>query len=159
MGEVYKARDTRLERLVAIKILRTQDGSEAEWPATARTQLLREARANYAALVERRMWKSVKLQTSELVAARKLLERTPPCYDAYLSFGAVGYIVGDLPFFVRWFVHYDGIEGNKRKGIEQVKLAARHGRYLGPFARILLVVASLREKKRADAEQLLAGLV
>jgi hypothetical protein len=113
---------------------------------------------DYTGLVERRTWKTIKLAPASLAPAKKLIDRTPPCYDAYIAFGAVEYIVGDLPFFVRWFVHYDGIEGSKRRGIEQVKLAARHGRYYGPFARILLVVASLREKKLADAELLLTGL-
>jgi len=113
---------------------------------------------DYTALVERRTWRSIKLAPASLAPAKKLLARTPPFYDAYLAFGALEYIVGDLPFFVRWVVHYDGIEGNKRRGIEQVKLTARYGRYYAPFARVLLVVASLRDKKFADAEQLLAGL-
>lgn len=114
---------------------------------------------DYTALVERRTWRSMKLAPAALVYAKKLLARTPPFHDAYLSFGALEYIVGDLPFFIRWFAHYDGIEGNKRRGIEQLKLTARHGRYLGPFARILLVVVSLREKKLEDAQSLLDGLV
>jgi hypothetical protein len=114
---------------------------------------------DYTALVERRTWRSTKLAPLALEPASKLLARTPPFYDAYLNFGALEYIVGDLPFYLRWFVHMDGIQGNKRRGIEQLKLAARYGRYYGPFARILLVVASLREKKLADAEQILASLV
>jgi len=114
---------------------------------------------DYAAFVEHRTWRSVKLAPLALGPSRKLLDRTPPFYDAYLAFGALEYIVGDLPFYVRWFVHYDGIEGNKRRGIEQLKLTARQGRYYGPFARVLLTVASLREKKVADAEQLLTALV
>jgi hypothetical protein len=56
-------------------------------------------------------------------------------------------------------VHIDGVKGNKRRGIDQLKLAAYQGRYYAPFARILLVVVSLREQKLADAEELLAGLV
>jgi hypothetical protein len=114
---------------------------------------------DYAALVERRTWRSIKLASVAIEPSRKLLARTPPFYDAYLTFGALEYIVGDLPFFIRWLVHYDGIEGNKRRGIEQLKLTARHGRYYGPFARVLLTVASLRERKTADAERLLTGLV
>jgi hypothetical protein len=113
---------------------------------------------DYAGLVEGRTWRTMKLAPASLEPAKKLINRTPPCYDAYVAFGATEYVVGNLPFFVRWFVHYDGIEGDKRKGVEQVKLAARHGRYYGPFARILLVVASLRDKRLADAQQLLAGL-
>ena len=114
---------------------------------------------DYTALVERRTWRSTKLAPAVLEPARKLLARTPPFYDVYVNFGALEYIMGELPFFVRWFVHIDGVQGNKRQGIEQLKLAVYQGRYYAPFARILLVVVSLREKKLADAEELLAGLV
>jgi hypothetical protein len=114
---------------------------------------------DYTALVERRTWRSTKLASAVVEPARKLLARTPPFYDVYVNFGALEYIMGELPFFVRWFVHIDGVKGNKRQGIDQLKLAAYHGRYYAPFARILLVVVSLREKKLADAEELLAGLV
>jgi hypothetical protein len=114
---------------------------------------------DYTALVERRTWRSTKLAPAVLEPARKLIARTPPFYDVYVNFGTLEYILGELPFFVRWFVHIDGVKGNKRQGIEQLKLAAYHGRYYAAFARILLVVVSLREKKLADAEELLAGLV
>jgi hypothetical protein len=114
---------------------------------------------DYTALVERRTWRSTKLASAVVEPARKLLARTPPFYDVYVNFGALEYIVGELPFFVRWFVHIDGVKGNKRQGIDQLKLAAYHGRYYAPFARILLVVVSLRENKLTDAEELLAGLV
>jgi hypothetical protein len=114
---------------------------------------------DYTALVERRTWRSTKLAPAVLEPARKLIARTPPFYDVYVNFGTLEYILGELPFFVRWFVHIDGVKGNKRQGIEQLKLAAYQGRFYAPFARILLVVVSLREKKLADAEELLAGLV
>jgi len=113
---------------------------------------------DYTALVERRTWRSTRLAPLALVPARKLLAMNPPFYDAYLNVGALEYIVGSLPFFVRWFIHYDGISGNKRRGIDQLKLVARHGRYYGPFARVLLAVVSLREKKYSDAEELMRGL-
>jgi hypothetical protein len=114
---------------------------------------------DYTALVEGRTWRSTKLAPAVVEPARKLLARDPPFYDVYVNFGALEYIMGELPFFVRWFVHIDGIKGDQRRGIEELKLAAYHGRYYGPFARILLAVVSLREKKYADAEQLMAGLV
>jgi hypothetical protein len=121
--------------------------------------MLAGVETDYTALVEGRTWRSLKLAPTTLEPARRLLARKPPCYDAYLNFGSLEYIVGDLPFFIRWFVRYDGVQGNKRRGIDQLKLTARQGRYYGPFARILLVVVSLREKKTEDARLLLAELV
>jgi hypothetical protein len=113
---------------------------------------------DYVAFVERKTWRTVRLARDSARYASALLGKDPPFYDAYLTFGSLEYVVGSLPFYVRWFVHYDGVKGDKRRGIEQLKLVARQGRYYGPFARILLAVVSLREKKFADAETLLAGL-
>ena len=113
---------------------------------------------DYTTLVERRRWQGIGLARQSVAYANKLLSLDPPVYDAYNTTGAVEYIVGSMPFFVRWFVHYDKIDGNKRKGIENLKLVARHGRFYAPFARVLLAVISLRENKLEDARQLLAGL-
>ena len=113
---------------------------------------------DYTALVERRTWRSSRMVPNTLKYAHKLLARTPPFYDAYLNVGAVEYIVGDLPFFLRWFIHYDTIQGNKTKGIEELRLVADRGRFYRPYARVLLVLAALREKRPAEARQLLQGL-
>lgn len=111
---------------------------------------------DYTALVERRQWRSVKLAADVNVYAQKLLALHPPVVDAYLNVGSVEYIVGSLPFFVRWFVHYDNIQGQKSRGIEELKLVAVNGRYYGPYAKILLAVACLREKRTREARAWLA---
>ena len=114
--------------------------------------------ADYVGFVERRQWKGMSLTRDTNRYAQKLLALNPPVYDAYMNVGSLEYVVGSLPFYVRWFVRFDRIEGNKRKGIEQMKLVAQHGTYYGPFARILLAVASLRENKLEDARQIVAQL-
>jgi hypothetical protein len=113
---------------------------------------------DYAALVERRTWRSLRLAPTMLVPAKKLLARTPPFYDAYLNFGSLEYVVGDLPFFIRWFIRYDGIKGSKQRGIEQLKLTASQGRYYGPYARVLLAVVYLREGRPGESIRLLEDL-
>jgi hypothetical protein len=114
--------------------------------------------ADYTGLVDRRQWRFMTLSRETKRYADKLLALTPPVYDAYYNVGVLEYVVGSLPFYVRWFVPLDTVEGNKRKGIEALKLVARHGRYYGPFARVLLAVVSLREGKLRDAQMLLAAL-
>jgi hypothetical protein len=59
---------------------------------------------------------------------------------------------------VRWFLHLGGAETDMHVGVERLKLTAAHGRYLAPFARLLLAVAALRDHDRATARSLLAGL-
>jgi hypothetical protein len=113
---------------------------------------------DYAALIEKRRLASFSLAKKSHIWAKKLLDLKPPVTDAYMTFGTAEYIVGSLPFFVRWFVHMDSVEGSKTKGIDELQLVAKDGKYYGPFARMLLSVIALREKRPADAEALLSGL-
>ena len=113
---------------------------------------------DYAALIEKRRFGSFALAKKSHIWAKKLLDLKPPVVDAYMTFGTAEYIVGSLPFFLRWFVHLDNVEGNKKKGIDELELVAKDGKYYGPFARMLLSVIAMREKRPADAESLLAGL-
>jgi hypothetical protein len=113
---------------------------------------------DYAALIEKRRFGSFTLAKKSHIWAKKLLELKPPVTDAYMTFGTAEYIVGSLPFFVRWFVHLDSVEGNKKKGIDELELVAKQGKYYGPFARMLLSVIAMRERRPWDAETLLAGL-
>jgi hypothetical protein len=114
---------------------------------------------DYAALIERRRFGSVSLSRQTQFYARKLLALNPPYYDAYLAMGTVEYVVGCIPWIFRWLIRFEGVQGSKQKGIENMQLVARHGRYYAPFARVLLSVIYLREKKPQEAERLLAGLV
>ena len=59
----------------------------------------------------------------------------------------------------RFFLHFEGISGDKRVGVEQPEIAATRGRYPRPFAKILLALAALHEKKRAPARIQLMELV
>lgn len=114
---------------------------------------------DYAALIERRRFGSFSLARQTQSHVHKLQLLKPPVYDAYLAAGTTEYVVGSLPFFFRWFVHIENIEGNKQKGIENLQLVAERGRYYPPFARILLAAIAVREKRLADAQRLLTGIV
>ncbi len=82
----------------------------------------------------------------------------PKFYDAYLAAGFSEYLVGSLPFFIRWFVHFDNVSGSKEAGVRNLQLVANEGHYLKPFAKILLGIAALREKRPHDAQRLLTEL-
>jgi hypothetical protein len=114
---------------------------------------------DYAALIERRRFGSFALSRRAQVYARKLLSLNPPVEDAYLTFGTVEYVVGSLPFFLRWFIHFDQVSGSKQRGVAELEAVASRGRYYGPLARMMLAIIHIREKRPAKAEELLAGLV
>jgi len=113
---------------------------------------------DYAALIERRRFGSFVLARQTHAYVRRLLALNPPVYDGYLALGTTEYVVGSLPFFLRWFVRMDDIKGSKEKGIETLHLVAERGRYYGPLARILLTAIFMREKRLGEAHLLLTGL-
>ena len=113
---------------------------------------------DYMALVEKRQFSSLSPARRSNSYAQRLLKLDPKYYDAYLTTGFSEYIVGSLPFIIRWFVHFDNVSGNKERGVENVRLVAREGHYFKPFAKILLGVAALREKKPQEARDLLLDL-
>ena len=113
---------------------------------------------DYMALVEKRQFSSLSPARRSNNYAQRLLRLDPKYYDAYLTTGFSEYILGSLPFIVRWFVHFDNVSGSKERGVEDVRLVAREGHYFKPFAKILLGIAALRDKKPLEARDLLADL-
>jgi hypothetical protein len=113
---------------------------------------------DYMALVEKRQFSSLSPAKRSNSYAQRLLRLDPKYYDAYLTAGFSEYILGSLPFIIRWFVHFDNVTGNKERGVENVRLVAREGHYFKPFAKILLAIAALREKRLQEARDLLADL-
>jgi hypothetical protein len=114
--------------------------------------------ADYTALVEKKQIGSLSLVKKGAAYAQRLLKLNPKYYDAYLTTGMTEYVIGSLPFFVRWFIKVENINGNKEQGIKTVEMVAQKGHFLKPFAKILLAVANLREKKPRVAEGLLTEL-
>ena len=114
--------------------------------------------ADYAGLVEKRNFASLSYTRQGTTWAQQLLVIDPNAYDAYLARGLSRYIIGSLFAPFRWLLRLGGVDGNKEEGLADVKLTATHGRYFAPFARILLAIAYVRDKDKAQARQVLASL-
>jgi hypothetical protein len=113
---------------------------------------------DYMALIEKRQFSSLSPARRSNNYAQRLLKLDPKFYDAYLTTGFSEYMVGSLPFIIRWFVHFDNVSGSKERGAENLRLVAREGHYFKPFAKILLGIINLREKKPQEAQKFLADL-
>jgi hypothetical protein len=113
---------------------------------------------DYMALVEKRQIASLTPAKQSNSYAQRLLRVDPTYYDAYLTTGLTEYLVGSIPFFIRWFIRFENISGSKEKGIDKVKIVADKGHYLKPFGKILLAIAYLREKRVRESRDLLAEL-
>ncbi len=115
--------------------------------------------ADYASLIDKHQLDSLKMIRDADRYAKKLLVIAPDAADAYLTLGAANYIIGSLPGLKKFFLGFVGIHGDKKAGIRQLEIAADHGHYLRPFAKIMLALAALREKKTEVARTQLEELV
>jgi len=90
--------------------------------------------------------------------AKQLLAQHPDANDAYVALGAANYIIGSLSGGARFFLRFGGIHGDKTLGMQQLGKTIENGRYLQPFAKILLALAARREKQERLAQKLLREL-
>jgi tetratricopeptide (TPR) repeat protein len=90
--------------------------------------------------------------------AKALLALRPDAIDAYVAFGSANYIIGSLSAGFRAMLWFGGVHGDKKLGMEQVAKTAEGGRYLKPFAKIMLALAARREKQNPLAQKLLGEL-
>ncbi len=113
---------------------------------------------DYMAFVEKKQFSSLSVAKRSNGYAQRLLKVDPKFYDAYLTAGISEYMLGSLPFFVRWFVHFDNVAGSKERGVDRLRLVAREGHYFKPFSKIMLSIIGLREKRPQEAQQWLTEL-
>lgn len=90
--------------------------------------------------------------------AKALLALRPDAYDAYVALGTANYIIGSLHAGFRAMLWFGGVHGDKNLGMEQVNKTVENGRYLKPFAKIMLALAARREKKNVLAQRLFRDL-
>jgi hypothetical protein len=86
--------------------------------------------------------------------AKELLVQYPDATDAYIATGIANYIIGSQSGGTRFALWFGGIHGDKKLGMEQVARTVENGRYLRPFAKIILALAARREKQNALAQRL-----
>lgn len=115
-------------------------------------------KADYLAMIEKRNAAALtELKTSRTMA-EQLLAKHPTCYDAYLAVGVENYMLSLKAAPLRWFLQLTGAQTDKETGIERLRITAEKGRFLQPYARLLLGVAALRDKDKATALKILEWL-
>jgi hypothetical protein len=114
--------------------------------------------ADYAALIEKRNLASLHFTREAFSSAQQLLAVCHDCYDALLATGFSKYLIGSMAPPLRWILRLGGLPADRQGGITDLETVAEHGHYLAPFARILLAIAYVREKDKAQALALLTAL-
>jgi len=110
------------------------------------------------AILEKKQVDGLKRMKEANEYAKQLLALQPDTTDAYVALGAANYIIGSLNVGYRMGLWFIGIHGDKKLGMEQLGKTADSGRYLQPFAKILLALSARREKQNALAQKLLLEL-
>ena len=116
-------------------------------------------RANYNFLVRKAWVDALRDATEARRLHNRVTEMDPSRIDPRLVQGMHDYVVGSLPWTYRWFGFLIGFHGNKKAGIETIKMVAEKGSRNRHDAQIALAVIYRRERRPADAVPLLTGLI
>ncbi|MFZ0805259.1 MAG: hypothetical protein WAN03_03715 [Candidatus Sulfotelmatobacter sp.] len=150
----FQADIDRAETLARVRLGKNPEDRDGLFALTLCSGL----QADYAALIEKKNLASLHFTKEASASGRRLLAVCPECYDALLATGFSKYLTGSMSAPVRWVLAVGGLPADKQGGIADLQIAAQHGHYLAPFARILLSIAYVREKDRTRALELLNGL-
>ena len=152
----FFAEDEQAQNLAQLRLKTDPDDANALFAVTLSLGM----QANYASLIDKRQLDSLKKVREADKYSKRLLAVAPDAADAYLGLGMANYFIGSLPGTKKFFLGFAGIHGDKKTGIQQLEIAADHGHYLRPFAKILLALSALRESKtevaRAQLKELAA---
>src|ERR1700751_2519924 len=114
--------------------------------------------SNYDAFIQKNQMQALSFMKQGEQEANAVLSIDPSSQDAYVALGMANYVIGSLPSYKRAFLWFGGVHGDKVKGMELMSTAAEHGRYLSPFAKIMLALAYEREHQPEKARLLLSEL-
>ena len=151
----FFAADKKAQELAQLRLKANPDDANALFSMTLSLGM----QADYAGLIDKHQKESLKMIGEADKYANRLLAAAPEGTDAYLTLGTANYIIGSLPGLKRFLLGIAGIHGDRKVGLKQLEMAAASGHYLRPFAKIMLALAALREKKPEVARIQLTELV
>lgn len=108
-------------------------------------------RAAYAMTVERRLNDAFKFGKQAYKTQLKVVEEDPGFADAYMSVGLYEYVVGSIPWYIKWLATIVGYRGSKERGLEYLGRAAVEGKFVADDSRVLQMVLFVREHRFEEA--------
>ena len=88
----------------------------------------------------------------------RLILLNPRYYDAYLIPGLFDFLLGSLPKPLKVLLYFTGLSGDKQRGMQAVKSVTEWGQEAKEDAKILLTIMYRRERRHADARQVVEDL-
>jgi tetratricopeptide (TPR) repeat protein len=115
-------------------------------------------RSSFAITIDHKLREAFSYGNKAYDSTRQLANEDPQYYDAYLTMGIYEYIVGSIPWPMRWMVYIIGGHGTKQEGLAHLKLAAEKGQYVGDQAQLVSMVLYVREHRYPEALELARNL-
>jgi hypothetical protein len=126
--------------------------------ATFASILVNGLRSDYLALIDKRYGASFQEMKAGREMAENLLSRNPDYCDAWIAVGVENYMLSVKPAPMRFLLRLGGGQTDRKTGLDKLRVTAAKGRFLAPFARLLLAVAAMRDNNTTTAHSLLSGL-
>lgn len=154
LGAAFRAAIDRAEKSGQARLDRDSRDSSGLLALTMANGMM----ADYSSLIEKKQMATLHLLGISEGFANRLLAVDSTAGDAYVALGVSNYILACLPAYKRFFLRIGGVHGDKSVGMRQLEQAVATGKYLQPYAELLLALTSLREKQPQRAQALLAHL-
>ncbi len=103
-------------------------------------------RASFEITVDHRVSSALSYGKQAYKYEDEVVRKDPKYYDAYLTVGMYQYIVGSLPWYIKFIANLIGYHGSKEQGFRDLELAAEKGEYSADDAKVLLMVLYVREQ-------------
>lgn len=113
------------------------------------------AERDFAALIEKRYKDSFYAAKASQAYALRLQAVDPDMADPWFTRGFSEYLVGSMPAVVRWLMKIEMVDGNKQRGVDYMEKCAQNGRYLKPFAQMMLATVYRKEKRFVDSRRMM----
>lgn len=101
----------------------------------------------FAFTIERSYTKALRHGKKAFQHQRAIIEDDPDFYDSYLTVGTYEYILGNLPWYIKWIAAIAGYRGSEERGFQYLVLAAEKSIFVANDARVLLMVLYVRERQ------------
>ncbi|HSR49346.1 MAG TPA: hypothetical protein VLV83_00880 [Acidobacteriota bacterium] len=108
-------------------------------------------RASFAITIDHSVKQAFDFGKKAYKQHHELVEEDPDYYDAYMSVGLYEYIVGNLPWYIKWLASILGYSGSEKRGFEYLDTAKEKGAYVRDDAAVLQMVLFVREKRYPEA--------
>ena len=116
------------------------------------------ALGGFALTIDRSYMRALRHGKEAYRIQRQLVDEDPEFWDSYMTVGTYEYVLGNIPWYLKWITTIAGYRGSAERGFEYLVLAADKGMFVHNEARILLMVLYVREESYDYALQVVGHL-